>query len=84
MLEKFKEYKKEVENQLRKKIKRLRTDGGGEYQKALQSYLKEHGIIHETTAPYSPEQNGISERANRTLMERVKAIIAETGLPKTL
>ena len=50
----------------------------------MERYLKGHGIARETTAPYSPEQNSVSGRANRTIMERVKAIIAETGLPKTL
>ena len=40
--------------------------------------------IHETTAPYSPDQNGVAERANRTIMERVKAIIAEFKLDKRL
>ena len=84
MLEKFKEFKAEVENQLGKKIKRLRTDGGGEYKKTFGKYLKENGIIHETTVPYSPDQNGVSERANRTIMDRARAILAETGLPKIL
>ena len=84
MLEKFKEFKAEVENQLGLKVKRLRTDGGGEYKGAMEKFLKEEGIIHEVTAPYSPEQNGVSERANRTVIQRVKAILAETGLPKTL
>jgi transposase InsO family protein len=84
VMEKFREYKAEVENQLGKSIKRLRTDGGGEYGKWMASYLKEHGIIHETTAPYSPEQNGVAERANRTIIERVKAIISEGKLDKRL
>jgi Reverse transcriptase (RNA-dependent DNA polymerase)/Integrase core domain/GAG-pre-integrase domain len=84
LLERFKEFKEEAENQLGRKIKRLRTDGGGEYKKAFGKYLRESGIIHETTAPYSPEQNGVSERANRTILERVKAILADTGLPKEL
>src|SRR5436190_6424334 len=47
-------------------------------------FLKECGIKHETTAPYSPEQNGVSERANRTFIERTKAILHDTELPKTL
>jgi len=50
----------------------------------MKEYLKNAGIIHETTAPYSPEQNGVAERANRTIMERVKAIIAEAKLDKRL
>jgi transposase InsO family protein len=84
VLEKFKEYKPEVEKQLGKEIKRLRTDGGGEYEKWMGVHLKGSGIVHETTAPYSPDQNGVAERANRTIMERVKAVIAESKLDKRL
>src|ERR1700733_13405567 len=84
VLEKFREYKPEVEKQTGKVIKRLRTDGGGEYEKWMGYHLKGSGIIHETTAPYSPDQNGVAERANRTIMERVRAIIAEAKLDKRL
>src|SRR5277367_3916835 len=85
VLEKFKEYKPEVEKQTGKLIKRLRTDGGGEYERWMEAHLKGSGIIHETTAPYSPDQNGVAvERANRTIMERVKAIIGEFKLDKKL
>ena len=84
VVERFKEYKAEVERHTGKQIKRLRTDGGGEYQGLVRAYLRESGIVHETTAPYSPEQNGVAERANRTIMERVKAIIAEYELDKRL
>ena len=84
VLEKFREYRPEVEKQIDKSIKRLRTDGGGEYEKWMGAHLKGSGIIHETTAPYSPDQNGVAERANRTIMERVKAIIAEAKLDKRL
>ena len=84
VLERFREYRPEVEKQTGKSIKRLRTDGGGEYEKWMKDHLKGSGIIHETTAPYSPDQNGVAERANRTIMERVKAIIAESKLDKRL
>src|SRR5271155_4114551 len=84
VLEKFMEYKAEVEKQTGRVIKRLRTDGGGEYEKWMGIHLKGSGIIHETTAPYSPDQNGVAERANRTIMERVKSIITEFKLDKRL
>jgi hypothetical protein len=51
VLEKFREYKPEVEKQSGKVIKRLRTDSGEEYEKWIEIHLKGSGIIHETTAP---------------------------------
>jgi len=45
---------------------------------------RETGIHHEETAPYTPEQNSIAERANRMIFERIRAILADTGLPKEL
>jgi transposase InsO family protein len=59
--ETFKEYKNLVENELNRKIKRVRSDNGGEYIGApFKNYLKKHGIKHKLKAPYSPEQNGVS------------------------
>ena len=54
-----------VENQTGWKLKCLRTDNGGEFKS------NERGIRREYTAPYSLEQNGIAERMNRTIQERV-------------
>ncbi|RVW64853.1 Retrovirus-related Pol polyprotein from transposon TNT 1-94 [Vitis vinifera] len=65
-IEKFVLYKTEVENQLNKKIKVLRSDRGGEYESPFVDICAQHGIIHETTAPYSPQSNGVAERKNRT------------------
>lgn len=76
VLEKFTEFKNGVENELDRKIKKLRTDNGKEYiNKNFDSYLKKHGIMHQTTNPYTPEQNGVSERMNRTLIERSKCML---------
>ena len=59
----FKIYKAEVENQLERKVKRLRTDHGGEYfSSEFSKFCVEHGIIHERTSPYSPQSNAIAER----------------------
>ncbi|CAA7023934.1 unnamed protein product [Microthlaspi erraticum] len=84
VLEKFKEYKTEVENQLGKTIKMVRSDRGGEYDGPFNAFCQEKGIIHQTTAPYSPESNGVSERKNRTLKEMMNAMLQESGLPQNL
>lgn len=78
----FLKYKLEVENQLNKKVKRLRSDRGGEYNTTLlRDFCEQNGIIHEFTAPYSPQQNGIAERKNRTLKEMLNAMLLSSGLP---
>jgi transposase InsO family protein len=79
----FKTYKAEAENQLERKIKRLRSDKGGEYlSNAFDEFCIEHGIVHERTPPYSPQSNGIAERKNRTLTELVNAMLDTAGLSK--
>ena len=62
----FKHYKNEVENQLSRKIKAIRSDRGGEYEAHFGEFCLKHGIIHQTTAPYSPRLNGAAECKNRT------------------
>ncbi|KAL6345172.1 hypothetical protein AAG906_013656 [Vitis piasezkii] len=77
----FKVYKAEVENQLGKNIKVLRSDRGGEYfSSEFNSFCEEYGIIHECTAPYTPQHNGIAERKNRTFLEMVNAMLLHAKL----
>lgn len=79
----FKNFKVEAENQSGNKIKILRTDNGGEYtSKEFNNFCQEHGIIHQTTIPYSPQQNGVSERLNRTLVEKVRTMLSQSQLEK--
>jgi transposase InsO family protein len=79
----FKTYKVEVENQLEKKIKRFRSDRGGEYfSNKFDLFYVEHGIIHERTSPYSPQSNGVAKRKNRTLTDLVNSMLDNTGLSK--
>ena len=80
-VEVFKHYKLEVENQLSKKIKIIRSDRGGEYDAPFDEYCSQNGIIHQTTAPYSPQSNGVAERKNRTLKEMMNAMLISSGLP---
>jgi len=78
-----KTYKAEVENQLEKKIKRVRSDRGGEYfSNEFDLFCVENGIIHERTPPYSPQSNGVAERKNRTLMDLVNVMLGTSGMAK--
>jgi transposase InsO family protein len=65
--------------------KAIRTDRGKEFiNEQLTPWCREHGIEVQTTAPYSPFQNGIAERSNRTLVELARAMIAAKNLPEFL
>ncbi|KAK2438086.1 putative mitochondrial protein [Trifolium repens] len=82
VLQKFKIFKLEVENQSNKKIKILRSDGGGEYTSLeFKSFCESSGIKHEVTAPYTPQHNGIAERRNRTIMNMTRCMLKEKELP---
>lgn len=83
VFEKFREFEALVTNETGQKIKTLRTDGGGEYTSAkFENFLKQKGIWHEICAPYSPQQNGVAERMNRTLVESARSMIFNAGLSK--
>ena len=53
-IEAFIQYKNEVENQLNKRIKVLKGDRGGECESSFGEFCLQHGIVHQTTTPYSP------------------------------
>jgi len=79
-LDMFKEFVTEIENQFNKKIKRFRSDRGTKYNShTFNEFYNKHGIIHETTAPYSSEMNGKAERKNRTFIESVVSIMLNSG-----
>ncbi|KAJ9565483.1 hypothetical protein OSB04_001449 [Centaurea solstitialis] len=83
--EAFKIYKAEVENQNEKRIKILRSDRGGEYfNHEFDTFCEENGIKHERTSPFTPQQNGLAERKNRTLVEMVNCMLNQSGLPTNL
>jgi transposase InsO family protein len=77
----FKRYKFEVENHKEKKIKILRTDRGEEYfPREFSSFCEEHRIVHQMFAPYTPQQNGLAERKNKTLVDMVNSMILSAKL----
>jgi len=74
-----------IENQSEKKIKILRTDNGTEYESnEFQDYYREAGMKRETTKSYTPEQNGVAKRKNRSIILAVCAMLHDEGLPKFL
>ncbi|KAF1318635.1 Integrase catalytic core protein, partial [Globisporangium splendens] len=82
-LDKFKIFKSELENLTDCKIKRLRSDNGGEYtSKRFVDYLVGFGIKHEKTVPYTPQQNGMAERMNRTLVEMARCMLYHESVDK--
>ena len=83
-IDKFILYKAEVENQLNKKIKRVRSDRGGEYVSPFGELCAKSGIIHECTPPYTPQSNGIAERKNRTLKEMMNAMLISSGMSQDM
>ena len=95
VLDVFKSFKAEVENQLNKMIKKVKSDRGGEYYGRYDGsgeqrpgpfarYLEECGIVPQYTMPGSPSMNGVAERRNRTLKDMVRSMICHSTLPESL
>ncbi|KAL4354255.1 hypothetical protein GQ457_06G039790 [Hibiscus cannabinus] len=79
----FQSFKANSENQSGKKIKTLRSDNGSKYtSRQFASYLKKLGIHHQLTVVYTPQQNGVSERKNRTVLNMARCLLFEKKIPK--
>ena len=79
--DKFKVFKAEVEKQLDRSIKSLRSDRGGEYlSNEFIDYLAQAGITSQTAAPRTPQQNGVAERRNRTLLGMMRSMMSYSEL----
>ena len=84
MFETFKKWKAEVENQTGLKVKCLRSDNGGEYDKSeFKAFCAAEGIRLMRTVSGKARHNGIAERMNRTLNESARSIRIHFGLPIT-
>jgi transposase InsO family protein len=94
-LDTFKSFKSEVELQLNKRIKGVKSDRGGEYYgrpdgsgeqrpRPFAKFFEDNGIVPQYIMSSSPAMNGVAERRNRTLMEMVRSMISHTSLPLNL
>jgi hypothetical protein len=93
-LDKFKIFKAEVENQHNIKIKIVRSDHGGEYYGRHTAYgqvpgpfvrfLQENDIVAQYSMPVNPQQNGVAERRNCTLIDMVRSMLSYSTLPINL
>jgi len=85
VFEKFKDFKAQAEKECGCSISRLRSDRGGEYMSTeFQLFLKTHGIGHELTVAHTPQQNGVAERMNRTLVESARCMMLHANVPSKL
>ena len=81
---KFKVFKNRVKNESSVKIICLRSDKGGKFtSKELNIFYEENGIKRQLSSPYSPKQNGIVERRNRSIVEAKRTMLLENDVLKT-
>lgn len=82
VLEYFKRVKLRAEVESDNRLKELRTDRGGEFTSHLFSvFCNEQGIKHYTTTPYTPQQNGVAERRNQTVVEMARCMLKSMNVP---
>lgn len=85
ILSEFKIFKARAERELGRKIKILRTDNGCEYVNAeFNRFLEEEGIKRQLTVQHTPQQNGVAERANRTVVEMARCMLLSSNVPEYL
>eukprot|EP00253_Pinus_taeda_P029619 PITA_29619 len=72
----FRNFHKWIENDAQPHIGSIHTDNGKEYtSNEFENYLCQHEIKHQTTTPYNPQQNGVAERMNRTILNMVRSML---------
>ncbi|KAH9763957.1 hypothetical protein KPL70_001353 [Citrus sinensis] len=85
VFEQFKNWKTLIETQTNRKVKKLRTDNGLEFcNKKFEEFCSKHGIMRHRTVRYAPQQNGLAERMNRTLVDKVRCMLIHSKLPMSL
>ena len=83
VLDAFKELHARIERETGRKVKCVRADNGGEYRGPFEYYCRLHGIKLEKSVPKTPQHNGVAERMNRTIEERIRCMLSHAKLPKS-
>jgi hypothetical protein len=72
-----------AQNEFELKVKKIRRDNGSEFKNLqIKEYLEEEGIKHEFSAPYTPQQNDVVERKNKTLIDMARTMLGEYNTPE--
>jgi transposase InsO family protein len=80
--ETLKRFLRRVQNEFVLRIKKIRSDNGTEFKNSqIEGFLEEEGIKHEFSSPYTPQQNGVVERKNRTLLNMARTMLDEYKTP---
>jgi transposase InsO family protein len=78
----LKEFLRRTQNEFRLRIKKIRSDNGTEFKNSqIEGFLEEEGIKHEFSSPYTPQQNGVVERKNRTLLDMARTMLDKYKTP---
>jgi transposase InsO family protein len=79
----LKRFLRRAQNEFELKVKKIRSDNGSEFKNLqVEEFLEEEGIKHEFSAPYTPQQNGVVERKNRTLIDMASTMLGEFKTPE--
>jgi len=79
----FKKFAKRAQNLFGYTIVKIRSDNGSEFKNShIDDYCDEHGIKHELSSTYTPQQNGVVERKNKTLITLARSMLDEYGMPE--
>jgi transposase InsO family protein len=79
----LKSFFRRAQNEFELKVKKIRSENGSEFNNLqVEEYLEEEGIKHEFSAPYTPQQNGVVERKNRTLIDMERMMLGEYKTPE--
>jgi hypothetical protein len=79
----LKRFLRRAQNEFELKVKKIRSDSGSEFKNLqVEEFLEEEGIKHEFSTPYTPQQNGVVERKNRTLIDMARTMLGEYKMPE--